>query len=157
MLEGILLVAIILLSTFLAKMKAFSKEAGSKRLTSCCMFSFRVTIKRSKLLSYDMPSTVRLKFWNCWMCSVTEPCCLKFINWVKKELFLISSWYAINSYEKMDQDIIEPFFLSQIHWYRTNCGSSKYKDAIITFCWVGTWCRSKKCSIWQIQIRASLP
>ena len=127
-----------LLSTFLSKMKLSAKEVGSKRCTSCWMLSFKVPIKRSNNLSSGMPSTLRLNFWNCWMWSITGPFFLRFINWLKKELLLTSSWYDINSFVKMDQEIMVFFFHSQSQLYHTKCLGSKYKDAIVTFCRLGT-------------------
>ena len=38
-----------------------------------------------------------------------------------------------------------------------NVSSSKYNDAIVTFCKFGTWCRSKNCSIWNIHVIGSFP
>ena len=94
----VLLVAItkFLLSTFLASMTTIYMEVGAKRHTSCWMLSFKVPIKRSNNLSSSIPSTLRLSFWNCWMCLITRPFFLRFTNWVEKELLLTSSWYDIN-------------------------------------------------------------
>ena len=49
------------------------------------------------------------------------------------------------------------FLWSQIHWYHTNRSSSKYTDAIVTFCEVGTWSRPKSYSIWNIHVIRPLP
>ena len=101
------------------------------------MLSFRVPINISNNVSFGMPSTLRLNFWNCWMCLITKPFFLRFINWVKKDLLLTSSWYAINSLVKTYQDMMVFFLHSHSHWYHTNCWGSKYKDAIVTFCKFG--------------------
>ena len=57
----------------------------------------------------------------------------------------------------MDQDTVESFFCSQIHWYHTNFSGSRYKDDIVIFCKVGTCCRSNNFSIWNIHVMWSLP
>ena len=67
------------------------------------------------------------------MLSIIGPFFHRCVNWVKKEILLISSWQAINSSIKMDQEIIVSFFSSQSHWYHTNCSGSKYDDAIVPF------------------------
>ena len=102
-------------------MKSFSKEDGPNICTSCWILSFKFPINRSNKLSYGIPSTMRLNFWNCWMCSITRPFFLRFINRIKKESLLTSSWYDINSSVKMDQEMMVFFLHSHSHWYHTNC------------------------------------
>ena len=121
------------------------------------MLSFKVPINKYNNFSSHRPSTLRLNFWNFWMCSITGPFCLRFINWVKKEFLLTSSCYAINPLLKTNQDMMVFFLRSHSHWYHTNCWGSKYREVIVTFCKFGTWCIWKNCSIWNIHVRGSWP
>ena len=86
----LVVIVIFLLSTFLAIMKSFSSDDGSKRRTSCWMLSFKAPIKRSNKLSSEIFFTLRLSCWNCLMSSISGPFCLIFTNWTKKVFLLIS-------------------------------------------------------------------
>ena len=98
-----------------------------------------------------------LNFWKCWMFLITRPLSLGFINWLNKELMLISSWYDINSSIKMDHEIMMLFLHSQSYWYHANYWGSKYKYVIVTFCGFGTWCISKNFPNYNIHVMGSLP
>ena len=85
------LVAIILLSIFLANLNASSNESGSQRRTSCWILSFKDPMNTSILCSYGISFTLMFNFWNSSMCSIIEPFCLRLINWLKKVFLFVSS------------------------------------------------------------------
>jgi len=62
MLVATLLVSIFLHSNFLGTLKECSRDLGSKRYTSCAMFSFKVPMKIYKKLFDGILVTLRLSF-----------------------------------------------------------------------------------------------
>lgn len=109
-LETTLIVAIFLLSNIFSTPKLLSNDLVSTRHASCWMISFKISIKRFNNLSFKIPFTLRLNFWNYWMCSVTKPLYLIFVNWLNYVFIIPFTYCVINSSIKMDQETKKSHF-----------------------------------------------